>query len=55
MKIETKATFDGVYYRALVESANSFRIQIIIFWVPEIDYSEILKYEVVANGYDASK
>jgi hypothetical protein len=39
-----KVTFDGVYYRVLLDSMNAVRIQVIIFWIPEIDYSEINKY-----------
>jgi hypothetical protein len=42
--IDKKATFDGIYYQVVLDSLSSVRYQIVLYWIPEIDYLEILKY-----------
>lgn len=37
-----------------MDTLNGYRYQIILYWIPETDYLEIIKYEFVSNGYDAT-
>lgn len=54
-QVEKKAAFDGIYYHILLDTLNTNRYQVGLFWIPENDYLEILKYELVSSGYDPSR
>lgn len=54
IQVEKRPSFDGVYYRILLQTVTGFKYQVIFFWIPETDFLEILKYELASNGYDAS-
>jgi hypothetical protein len=34
VKIEEKVSFDGVYFRVVLDSLSSIRYQIVLYWVP---------------------
>lgn len=36
--IQKKATFDGVYYQVVLISQGDLQYQVVLYWIPEIDY-----------------
>lgn len=55
LMIEQKIAFNGIYYRLNIESKNKAFFEVIIFWVPDTDFFEIQKYEILSNGYEITE
>ena len=55
VKVEKKVTFDGVYFRIDLESSDAFMYEIVLFWIPESDYLDLVRYVLLTNGYDSTK
>lgn len=52
---EKKVSYDGVYYRFIVQSTSNHQFLIIFYYIPDKNYNEILQYELINNGYDAAR
>lgn len=51
---EKKISFDGVYYRVIVESVSGNRYVLVFYYIPDKKYNEVIQYELIDNGYDAT-
>lgn len=55
MSSEKKVTFDGIYYRIVVETVSGNLYVLVFYYIPDKNYHEIVQYELLNNGYDSKR
>lgn len=49
---EKKVSFDGIYYRVVLESTTSNKFLVKFYYIPDKKYTEIIHYELINNNFD---